>query len=185
MRALVLLAASLAAAQPQACIFEGSTLKNATGDKVPCSALVGQSVALYFAGEWCPLCRRFTPALKHFYGQYHNEVALVFVSSDDSADEAREHYKRQTTGLTWSFNWLSLDWGDPLAAELKKKHKVWSGREVGTFGFGRRSGVPCVVVIDREGRELSFLQGERYGAAALREWEPKAAETAWRSPDEL
>lgn len=180
---LLLAALSLIAGSSASCIFDGSNLRNASGHQVTCASLAGQSVALYFAGEWCPLCRRFTPALKEFYAQWHNDIALVFVSSDDSAEEAAQHYQRQTSGLTWKFNWLELAWGDPLAAQLKRKHRVWSGREVETFGYKRRSGVPCVAVIDPEGNELSFLQGERHGAAVLREWEPNDRKTAW--PDEL
>ena len=90
--------------------------------------------------------------------------------------EAEQHFA-QTQG-----GWLALDWDDPLNAKLKKKHRVWSGREVTDFGFGRRAGVPTVVVIDKDGEELAFLQSERYGSAALLEWEPKA-KSAW--PDEL
>ena len=73
----------------------------------------------------------------------------------------------------------------PLAATLKRRHGVWSGREAFNFlGSMRRSGVPCVVIIDRKGDEIAFLGGERYGAAALREWEPDK-KNAWPMPDEL
>lgn len=98
------------------------------------------------------------------------------MSSDTSANDAETHFAGAQG------NWLSLRWGDPLAATLKRRHGVWSGREVAEFGFARRSGVPCVVIISPEGEELAFLAGERYGAAALKEWEPEKA-TTW--PDEL
>lgn len=79
-------------------------------------------------------------------------------------------------------DWLALDWGDALNGALKQKYRIWSGRESGTYGRGRRSGVPAVIVIDKSGKELAFLPGERYGAAALYEWQPTPKQ-AW--PDEL
>ena len=54
-----------------------------------CRELGGKSVALYFAGEWCPLCRRFTPALHSFHEQYRDTMQVVFVSSDMSQDDAQ------------------------------------------------------------------------------------------------
>ena len=77
---------------------------------------------------------------------------------------------------------MALDWGDDLNGVLKQKYKIWSGRESGSYGRGRRSGVPAVIVIDKSGEELAFLPGERYGAAALYEWQPTPKQ-AW--PDEL
>ena len=158
------------------CVFDGSTLHDKHHVKVSCADLAGKHVALYFAGEWCPLCRRFTPALREFHEKYKEEVALVFVTSDVSAKDAEQHFSGSQG------DWLALAWGDPLVSDLKRKHRVWSGREIGEFGPLRRSGVPCVVVISRQGDEVSFIAGERYGAAALREWEP-AGTAKW--PDEL
>ena len=103
-------------------------------------------------------------------------MQIVFVSSDETKRDAQRHF------AGGQGDWLSLGWDDPLAAELKRKHRVWSGRETSQFGYGRRSGVPCVVVIDRGGNEVAFLPGERFGAAALREWEPT---TVNKWPDEL
>ena len=54
------------------CIFDGAQLTDQHGKHVTCGQLSGRAVALYFAGEWCPLCRRFTPALKKFY-KLHGE----------------------------------------------------------------------------------------------------------------
>ena len=183
-----LLALLLCAPQSRAaCVFEGAVLRNSTGGLVGGADLAERSVAIYSAGEWCPLCTRFTPALRAFHERYQ-EVSIVFVSSDATADEAEEHYRHQLAGRTPGPGWLSLAFDDPLAATLKRRHRVWSGVEAGTFGFGRRSGVPCVVVIDESGTEIAFLQGERHGAAALNEWEPEAMQSAtWppRMTDEL
>lgn len=120
----------------------------------------------------CPLCRRFTPALRDFHRRWHGSVEIVFVSSDETAAAAQSHFQR-------GGNWLYLAYDDPLAAQLKKRYRVWSGRETWQFGFNRRSGVPCVVVINPAGDELAFLQGERFGQAVLREWEGPTPETKW------
>lgn len=175
-------------ARPHDCIFDGAMLKNQHDKPVTCSDLIGKSVALYFAGEWCPLCRRFTPALQNFYQEHGESVEIVFISSDESEHEAELHYKHQLQMAAKHdgrlAGWLALAHGDPLSETLKRKHRVWSGREVETFGYGRRSGVPCVIVIDRAGEEQTFIQGERFGAAALREWEPGST-TAWRLKEEV
>ena len=192
------------------CIFQNANLFDHRGHPVSCAALAGKSVALYFAGEWCPLCRTFTPALQHFYAQYKDVIEIIFISSDDSEAEAKKHYLHQIAGEGTDLEarirklqgsralenhsskpparaqtaWLSLGYGDPLADELKRKHRVWSGRETSKFGFRRRSGVPCVVVIKPDGEEASFIQGERFGAAALREWEPDSR-SAWPLKEEM
>ena len=71
------------------CIFAGASLRTRSGAEVGCRELGGKSVALYFAGEWCPLCRRFTPALHSFHEQYRDTMQVVFVSSDMSQDDAQ------------------------------------------------------------------------------------------------
>ena len=160
------------------CVFEGAELRDQRHELVSCAALAGRSVAVYFAGAWCPLCRRFTPALRAFHERYNDSVSIVFISSDEDQTAAEKHFASEQG------DWLALAWDDPLAAKLKRKHRVWSGREVSTFGHDRRSGVPCVVVIDKHGQEEAFLPGERYGAAALREWEPDRA-SRWPDKSEL
>ena len=45
-----------------------------------------------------------------------------------------------------------------------------SSNEAFKLGFGRRSGVPALVVIDKEGSELAFIDAERRGQAALDKW---------------
>jgi nucleoredoxin len=163
-------------ASQRRCLFEGADLRDQRGHVVGCDVLAGREVALYFAGEWCPLCRRFTPALREFYDKFHESIQIVFVSSDENRRNAEKHFAGAQG------DWLALGWEDRLAAELKRKYRVWSGREVQRFGTQRRSGVPCVVVIHADGSEAAFLPGERFGAVALYEWEP-TKQNAW--PDEL
>ena len=76
---------------------------------------------------------------------------MIFLSSDKSPEEMAA-YRAAEHG-----DWLALPWGDELAKKLKRQHRIWSGRETGTFGYGRRAGVPSVVVIDEAGQEVSFL----------------------------
>ena len=61
LRVLFVLTASAqsfaAPTQPQQCLFSGASLRNHSGARVECSRFAGRQVALYFAGEWCPLCR--------------------------------------------------------------------------------------------------------------------------------
>ena len=54
---LCLLSPLAAPMQPQQCLFSGAALRNHSGARVECSRFAGRQVALYFAGEWCPLCR--------------------------------------------------------------------------------------------------------------------------------
>ena len=177
---LRLLCAMLAATPATAsCVFENARLYNESGHTVTCDDLGGLSVALYFAGEWCPLCRRFTPALRAFREKWSGSVQIVFISSDFSEAAMKEHYAHQLGG------WIALAWDDPLAATLKRRYKVWSNTEVGTFGFNKRSGVPAVVVIDHTGAELAFLPGERHGAVALLEWDPGDQMRRWPTKSEL
>ena len=64
------------------------------------------------------------------------------------------------------------------AADLKRQMKVWAGSEVMSFGLMRRSGVPALVVLDAEGEEMAFLEAERRGPQALKEW-PADARGEW------
>jgi len=163
------------------CIFEGAALVDEKGEQRGCDDLEGKIVALYFAADWCPHCRSFTPSLRQLYGSsWSEDVRVVFVSSDMSARDAESHYQSQKGG------WFYLRHNDPLTSELKKKHKVWSGREVKTFGKKRRSGVPTVLVIDESGNELAFLDTERGGAASLFSFDPKAQiHHKWSDKSEL
>lgn len=134
------------------------------GRRVDVSSLGGRSMALYFAGEWCPMCRGFTPKLKAFM-EASPDKAIVFVSSDFS----REDYEHHLRSL--GDDWLSVPYGSDAQSMLKAGYRVWGGREAGTFGMGRRSGLPTLVVIDpKSGKELRHLDAESKGASVLAEW---------------
>jgi len=69
--------------------------------RVPMEALVGKTLAVYFSGEWCPPCKRFTPQLVNLYailqarqaagGGRDSEdggVEFIFVAVDPSSQES-------------------------------------------------------------------------------------------------
>mmetsp|Transcript_43024 Transcript_43024/g.135603 ORF Transcript_43024/g.135603 Transcript_43024/m.135603 type:complete len:247 (+) Transcript_43024:2-742(+) len=139
-------------------------LEDAVGRQVGVTALTGKSVALYFAGAWCPMCQAFTPKLKEFMGK-HPEKAVVFVSSDFSEDAFATH--RAALGA----DWLSVPFGSEALFRLKAQHRAWGMREASVFGGDRRSGLPTLVVVDPvTGDELKLLDAESKGPRVLGEW---------------
>ena len=164
-------AAPIVVEQPGGCIFDGASLHDKKGRAVSCDdkRLAGKSVALYFAGEWCPMCRAFTPSLREYYQKHKNDVQVVFVPSDETAEAAERHFEASQG------SWLALRFGDPLVKRLKLQHGVWSGRERGEFGMAkRRAGVPSLVIVDRAGNELKFLPAESEGVSVLGDWDATA-----------
>ncbi|EKX45721.1 hypothetical protein GUITHDRAFT_108595 [Guillardia theta CCMP2712] len=133
-------------------------------------AAKGRTVGLYFAGEWCPMCRSFTPKLKEFFNEKaqdkqtgNQRATIVFVSSDFSKEAADSHFRNQG-------NWLYLDYDSPLRQQLKQKFRIWGGMESSSLGFDRRSGIPGMVVIGRDGNEITYMNTESKGVKALEAW---------------
>ena len=126
--------------------------------------LKGKRVALYFAAGWCPMCTTFEPALATFRQSAKDAgkpIQLVYVSSDRSPDA---HLQRASSLDMWTVPF------EEVGADLKRKYNIWSGSESFEFGFGRRSGVPALVVLDKDGNELSFVAAEAQGPKALTSW---------------
>lgn len=95
-------------------------------------------IILYFSAHWCPPCRAFTPKLVDFYNQTkpnHPEFELVFVSSDRSEAAQKEYM------IEASMPWTALKFSQ---IDRKKLIKSFAG-----------NGIPCVVVLDREGKVLA------------------------------
>jgi nucleoredoxin len=168
----VLACVYLAAAQSNF-VFEGENLYNQAGEIVGADALAGREVALYFAGEFCPYCRRFNPEFKTFYesrSKSDRPLAVVFISSDATEEAAKSHFASHG-------DWLRLDYSSSLAKELKRRYGVWSNVQHERALFteaelkGRRAGVPTVVLVDPHGGELAFFETEYGGVPALDEWE--------------
>lgn len=137
-------------------VIEPDTISNRLSNK---------RVAFYFAAGWCPMCTSFEPSLLKFREEAvksDKPVEIIYVPSDRSASD---QVKRAA-----AMGMLSVPFGKD-ADDLKMKHKVWSGSEAVKLGFGRRSGVPALVVLDGEnGEELAFIAAESQGVRSLSSW---------------
>jgi len=135
------------------------------------SRAAGKRVALYFTAGWCPMCTGFEPALAKFRADAEAEglpVECIMVSSDRSAADASK--RAAALGMT------QVAYEGTYREVLKRKFSVWAGSESMQLGFGRRTGVPALVVLDDKGEELAFIDAERSGPRALSKW-PKSG--AW------
>lgn len=78
-------------------------------------------------------------------------------------------------------NWLRVPFDSPLQNQLKATFGVFAGREQSQFPTtNRRSGIPTIVVVSKNGKELAMLdcdssaviqQVESQGTAFLDQWE--------------
>ena len=135
--------------------------------------LKDKRVALYFTAGWCPMCTSFEPALMSFQQNAKDAgkpIELIYISSDRNEET---NIKRAS-----QLNMYTVPFGDQTA-ESKKKYKIWAGSETFQFGFGRRSGVPAIVVLDKTGEELAFVAAESQGAKALATWPLDEALGIW------
>ncbi|MDQ2919249.1 MAG: thioredoxin domain-containing protein, partial [Verrucomicrobiota bacterium] len=103
-------------------------------------------IGLYFSARWCPSCRKFTPTLVEYYNRVapsHPEFEILFVSNDRS-EAAMEQYMRDT-----QMPWPAVRF-DKLAE--KEALQKYAG-----------AGIPCLVIIDSDGRVLSHsYEGKNY-----------------------
>lgn len=143
--------------------MSASRFVDAAGAALRVEAFAGKRVAYYFAAGWCPMCTDFEPALLEFRAK--NSVELVLVSSDGSQEAASARAKALGMPMV------------PYAetAAMKKTFKIWAGKERPEFGDDRRSGVPAIVPIDKEGQEIQFLAAESDGVKVLGDWADQAA----------
>ena len=127
--------------------------------------LQGKRVAYYFSAGWCPMCTSFEPSLIQFRQAAKDsdkEIQFIYVPSDRSAEQALQRAD--------ALDMWSVPFGDQ-ADNIKKEFHIWAGAESMKLGFGRRSGVPAIVVLNREtGNELAFVPAESQGVAALQSW---------------
>ena len=95
-------------------------------------------IGLYFAGRWCPSCRKFTPELVEYYNRVaaaHPEFEIVFVSSDRSGP-AMEEYMRDS-----KMPWPAV-----------KYETITNNQELRKYAG---SGIPCLVLVDASGKVIS------------------------------
>ena len=112
------------------------------------------------------MCTSFEPALLEFRAdaaKAGTPLELVLVSSDSSA--AEQARRARALGMT------QVGYEGPTREQLKRKYRVWPGREVAALGRDRRAGVPAIVVLGKGAEsEVAFLDAESHGADALRDW---------------
>lgn len=102
--------------------------------------------AFYYSAHWCGPCREFTPELRAFYNDMRaagfDNFEIVFVSSDKSSKLMRTYMSED-----------DMPW--PAVPYAKRKHRFLTKYE--------GSGIPCLVVTDRQGRLLYHsYHGEEY-----------------------
>lgn len=93
---------------------------------------------LYFSAGWCGPCRRFTPELLDAYGKIralYPEFEVVFVSRDKSTADMLAYMREDR------MPWPALAWDQGRAT-----------REINRYAG---SGIPCLVLVDAEGKVLS------------------------------
>jgi len=87
----------------------------------------------------------------------------VFVSSDTNAESLNE---QQASNL-WPF---AVPFDSPLRLSLKELYGVWSSLEVGKIPGKRRSAIPTVMVVGKDGTELARLEVGARGISELDRW---------------
>ena len=102
--------AAPAPAGPQPTFLEqhSATLVYSGGATVPCNAVRGKVLALYFSAHWCPPCRKFTPALVEWFSRVmaapvDTPLSLVFVSRDRNAAQFADYLKQMRGALAVPF----------------------------------------------------------------------------------
>lgn len=93
--------------------------------------------AIYTSASWCAPCRRFTPSLVQSYDflkpMYGDRFELVLCSWDETEPAMLGYMKDE--GMKWYGNWM------------ERKSKFWRKYQ--------GDGIPCLVLVDREGYVLS------------------------------
>ncbi len=102
--------------------------------------------AFYFSAHWCPPCRSFTPKLVSFYNEQpgkKKQFEIIFVSNDSDENMMEEYIKGD------AMPWPAIAY---RSVSRMKEIQKYAGR-----------GIPCLVLVDREGKVLSHsYEGETY-----------------------
>ncbi|CAL9778687.1 unnamed protein product [Musa acuminata subsp. burmannicoides] len=104
--------------------------------QVTFSSLVGKTVGLYFAAQWCPPCLKFTSRLMSIYNhlqERREEFEVVFVSMD--RDEAG--FLQYFSGMPW----LALPYGEESSKALARYFDIQE--------------IPMLVIIGPDGKTVT------------------------------
>lgn len=107
------------------------TLKDMNGIDVNLASFKGKVIVLNFWATWCGPCKAEIPDLVSLQAQYRDDLVVVGISVDDSADKMRQYAEQ-----------LGINY--PLL--------VGNGRDDVQNAYGPIWGIPVSVIIDREGR---------------------------------
>ncbi|KAL1438536.1 hypothetical protein MTO96_047899 [Rhipicephalus appendiculatus] len=138
-------------------LFRGKTLLKKDGTTISADGALRNKrlICIYFAAQWCPPCRVFTPLLANAYRRAKDEglpIEVVFVSSDRSGNDMSAYVKSDHE------DWPALPYGDALQAGLRARYK--GGRH--TYAGGGQGGW-CTRVRQRQARRpdqgLQGVQG--------------------------
>ena len=116
---------------------------------------------LLFSSEWCPHCKPFCGKLKKFLSSIRaqaqstgggGEVEVVWVSSDNSSEEAQAYFNSQ-------HEWLMVPFDSPLRNNLKKRYGFCAMREMKELGMNiRQAGIPTLALVASNGELIATLE---------------------------
>jgi nucleoredoxin len=113
----------------------GKELINAAGEPVDPNTLQNKMIALYFSAHWCGPCQGFTPKLVDLANKHKDDLTVVFLSSDKSA-EAMLTYMNES-----KMPWPAIPFESENIQKLKDVLKVKS--------------IPTLVILNPSGNLLT------------------------------
>jgi thiol-disulfide isomerase/thioredoxin len=107
------------------------TLKDMNGVDVKLASFKGKPIVVNFWATWCGPCRAEIPSLVELQDKYRDDLMILGVSIDDTADKLK-----------------------PYAAEFKMNYPVLvgNGHQDMQDAFGPLYGIPVSVIVGRDGR---------------------------------
>jgi len=107
------------------------TLQDMNGANVDLASFKGKVVLINFWATWCGPCRAEIPSLVELQAQYGDDLRILGVSIDDTADKLK-----------------------PYAAEFKMNYPVLvgNGHQDMQDAFGPLFGIPVTVIVGRDGK---------------------------------
>ncbi|KAL3209287.1 hypothetical protein MRX96_009278 [Rhipicephalus microplus] len=147
-------------------LFRGKTLLKKDGTTISADGALRNKrlICIYFAAQWCPPCRVFTPILANAYRRAKDEglpIEVVFVSSDRNANDMSAYVKSDHE------DWPALPYGDALQAVHYEEHVAAKDCEClsALVGFTssaavsraryKVAGIPTLVVVKADGALVS------------------------------